>query len=138
MSVTSSGRSSTSRTMSFTSGWLVSIDLTIDFTIVVLPALGGETIIPRWPFPIGESRSIIRAVMLLGSPSISMRSFSSGNSAVRSSNFGLVLAISGSMPLMESMRSSAGFFSLRFAGRAAPTMASPLRRPNWRTCFTER
>jgi hypothetical protein len=30
--------------------------------IVVLPALGGETISPRWPLPIGESRSTIRGV----------------------------------------------------------------------------
>jgi hypothetical protein len=35
------------------------------------------------------------------------------------------------------MRSSAGFFSLRMAGRLAPLMWSPLRNPNWRACLTE-
>ena len=34
--------------------------------IVVLPALGGDTMRPRWPLPIGEMRSMIRAVMLFG------------------------------------------------------------------------
>ena len=31
----------------------------ICFMIVVLPALGGDTIMPRWPMPIGEMRSMI-------------------------------------------------------------------------------
>ena len=53
--------------MRCTSGLLASIDLAICFMTVVLPALGGDTIRPRWPFPIGEIRSMIRAVMLLGS-----------------------------------------------------------------------
>ena len=47
MSVTSSGRSSISSTMSFTSGLLCSIDVAIVFMIVVLPALGGDTMMPR-------------------------------------------------------------------------------------------
>ena len=137
MSVTSSGRSSTSSTMSFTSGLLRSIDVAIVFMIVVLPAFGGDTIRPRWPFPIGETRSTIRAVMLVGSAALSRRSFSSGNSGVRSSNLGRSRACSGSMPLTVSIRSRAGFFSLRPAGRACPVTWSPLRRPNWRVCFTE-
>ena len=85
MSVTSSGRSSTSSTNRATSGSLISIDLAICFMIVVLPALGGETIRPRWPFPIGEIRSMIRAVMLLGSSFSSSDRRASGNSGVRSS-----------------------------------------------------
>ena len=40
--------------------------LAIVFMIVVLPALGGETIRPRWPLPIGEMRSMIRPIMLAG------------------------------------------------------------------------
>ena len=53
--------------MRWTSGLLVSIERTICFMTVVLPALGGDTIRPRWPFPIGEIRSMIRAVMFVGS-----------------------------------------------------------------------
>ena len=55
-SVTSSGRSSTSSTMRCTSGWLTSIDRAICFITVVLPALGGDTMRPRWPFPIGRDQ----------------------------------------------------------------------------------
>ena len=54
MSVTSSGRSSMSRTISLTSGLLASIDLAIVFITVVLPAFGGDTMMPRWPLPIGR------------------------------------------------------------------------------------
>ena len=68
MSVTSSGRSSTSRTMRCTSGLFASMEWAICFMTVVLPALGGETIMPRWPLPIGESRSTMRAVRLSLSP----------------------------------------------------------------------
>ena len=38
--------------------------------IVVLPAFDGDTMIPRWPLPIGDTRSMIRAVMLPGSAGI--------------------------------------------------------------------
>ena len=31
--------------------------------IMVLPALGGETMRPRWPLPMGATRSMVRAVM---------------------------------------------------------------------------
>ena len=64
MSVTSSGRSSMSSTISLTSGLFCSIDLAIVFITVVLPAFGGDTMMPRWPLPIGDTRSMIRAVML--------------------------------------------------------------------------
>ena len=53
--------------MRWTSGLLASIDWAICFMIVVLPALGGDTMRPRWPLPIGEMRSMIRAVMFVGS-----------------------------------------------------------------------
>ena len=46
-SVTSSGRSSTSTTISLTSGLLVEIALAICCMTMVLPALDGETIRPR-------------------------------------------------------------------------------------------
>ena len=63
ISVTSSGRSSTSRQMRCTSGLLIEIDWQIFFKIVVLPALGGETIKPRWPLPMGLTMSIARPVI---------------------------------------------------------------------------
>ena len=88
MSVTSSGRSSTSRTIRWTSGLLASIEWAMCFITVVLPALGGDTMRPRWPLPIGDRRSTMRAVMFSFSPGISRCSRSSGNSGVRSSNRG--------------------------------------------------
>ena len=78
MSVTSSGRSSTSTTMRCTSGLFVVIAFAIDCSTMVLPALGGETIRPRWPLPIGATRSMTRVVRLPGS--VSRRSRSCGYS----------------------------------------------------------
>ncbi len=126
MSVTSSGRSSTSRTMRWTSGLFASIEWAICFMTVVLPAFGGETIRPRWPLPIGEIRSTMRAVRLAGSPGSSRRSVESGKRGVRSSKRGRWRASSGESPPTESMRMSAGYFSLGPAGRHAPSIASPL------------
>ena len=123
--------------MSFTSGWFCSIDVAIVFMIVVLPAFGGDTMMPRWPLPIGEMRSMMRAVMLFGSSGFSRRSFSSGNSARE-----VLEALAGSWPSPGSppltvwTSSSAGFFSLRPAGRLRPVTWSPLRRPYWRVSFT--
>src|SRR6185436_17795180 len=57
-SVTSSGRSSTSTTIRWHSGLLVVIDFAIDCMIIVLPALAGEPIRPRWPLPIGAAMSM--------------------------------------------------------------------------------
>jgi hypothetical protein len=62
MSVTSSGRSSTSTTMRWVSGLLRVIALAIACSTMVFPAFGGETINPRWPLPIGATRSITRVV----------------------------------------------------------------------------
>ncbi len=63
ISVTSSGRSSISSTIRCTSGWLVDDRLAMFCIITVLPALGGDTIRPRWPLPIGAIRSMMRPVM---------------------------------------------------------------------------
>ena len=60
MSVTSSGRSSISSTISVTSGWLVVMELAMLCSSIVLPVRGGETIRPRWPLPMGVSRSMTR------------------------------------------------------------------------------
>ena len=62
MSVTSSGRSSTSRHMRCTSGLFAVMAAAMFFSTVVLPAFGGLTIRPRWPLPMGLTRSMTRAV----------------------------------------------------------------------------
>ena len=49
--------------MSITSGWFSAIAFAIFCSRIVLPALGGEVISARWPFPIGHSRSMIRVSM---------------------------------------------------------------------------
>ena len=79
-SVTSSGRSSTSSTITCVSGSAPRMPPAICFSTVVFPAFGGETTIPRWPFPMGATRSMIRSVMSFGS--CSRRNRSSGNSGV--------------------------------------------------------
>ena len=66
MSVTSSGRSSTSTTIRWHSGLFTVIALAMSCMIVVLPALGGETIRARWPLPIGMIRSMTRVVSRSG------------------------------------------------------------------------
>ncbi|MNE14032.1 hypothetical protein D3C80_1068900 [compost metagenome] len=60
MSVTSSGRSSISRTIRKTSGWFFSIDLAMFCSMTVLPTRGGATIRQRWPLPSGATMSMTR------------------------------------------------------------------------------
>src|SRR5262249_16901690 len=60
MSVTSSGRSSTSTTMRGHSGLFLVIAFAIACRIIVLPAFGGDTMRPRWPLPIGLTRAMVR------------------------------------------------------------------------------
>jgi hypothetical protein len=62
MSVTSSGRSSMSSTIRYTSGWLCTIALAMFCISTVLPARGGETMSARWPMPMGQSRSTMRVL----------------------------------------------------------------------------
>ena len=50
--------------MRWTSGLFVVIALAIACSTIVLPALGGETIRPRWPLPIGATRSMTRVVRM--------------------------------------------------------------------------
>ena len=84
MSETSSGRSSTSSTYSAMSGWFRLIALAMDWSITVFPARGGATISPRWPTPIGATRSTIRAAR--SSRPFSSRIIRSGWRATRLSN----------------------------------------------------
>ena len=92
---------------------------------------------PRWPLPIGDSRSTIRAVMFSFSPGISRCSRSSGNSGVRSSNRGRLRATSGSSDDTVSICRRAGNFSVLPAGRQKPSMLSPLRSANRRAWLIE-
>jgi len=46
-----------------TSGWFSVMALAIFCSRMVLPALGGEVMSARWPFPKGQRRSMIRVSM---------------------------------------------------------------------------
>ena len=61
--VTSSGRSSMSSRMRWTSGWCLAMACPRCSSSVVFPALGGETMSPRWPRPMGAMRSMIRRLV---------------------------------------------------------------------------
>jgi len=89
ISVTSSGRSSIRRIIRCISGWFAVTALATCFNKVVLPAFGGETIMPRCPFPIGESRSMTRMAVVFLVPGISRWRRLLGKIGVRFSKFGL-------------------------------------------------
>jgi hypothetical protein len=75
---------------------------------IVLPAFGGETIRPRWPLPIGATRSIMRAVRSSVEP-LPRSSFSRlvGWKGVRFSNSTLLRELSGLSKLISPTLSSA-------------------------------
>ncbi len=108
MSVTSSGRSSTSTTMRCASGLFFAIALAMAWSTTVLPALGGETMRPRWPLPIGDTRSMIRVDSFCGSVSRRRRSF--GYRGVRSEKSLRAAASSAVCPLTVSTLTSALYF----------------------------
>src|SRR3990167_8573774 len=88
ISVTSSGRSSTSSTIRCTSGLLAVMACAMCCIITVLPLLGGATISARWPRPMGAMMSMMRPVMFSSLlMSRSSRMCSLGNSGVRFSDF---------------------------------------------------
>jgi hypothetical protein len=134
-SVISSGRSSTSSTMRCTSGFEVRMPFAICFRIVVLPAFGGETTMPRCPLPIGATMSMMRSATARGPDS--SRNRSSGKSGVSLSKTDRSLACSGSSPLTVSTSSNATYFSLSRGLRTLPVTTSPLRREAFRTWETE-
>ena len=132
MSVTSSGRSSISSTISTTSGWFVVTELAIDCSSMVLPVRGGATISPRCPLPIGVSRSITRPLMCLAHRlhlDALLR-----YSGVRLSNRILLRVSSGDSKLIASIFTSAKYFSPSCGGRTLPLMVSPVFRSNLRIC----
>ena len=108
ISVTSSGRSSISRTISSHSGLLAAIECATCCSITVFPVFGDETIRPRCPFPIGATRSIILAVRSSELPfPLSSRMRSSGWRGVKFSNRTLSLSLSSCSLLICSTLSSA-------------------------------
>ncbi len=103
ISVTSSGRSSTSKTIRIASGWFWEIACATCCIITVLPDLGEETIKPRWPKPIGEIISMMRPVRFSSALiSRSREMVRLGWSGVKFSNMMRFLRSSGAMPLILS------------------------------------
>ena len=86
MSVTSSGRSSMSSTITWISGWLVSTAWAMRWSMIVLPVFGGATMSARWPLPSGAIRSSTRVTISLCPFSSLIRSI--GSIEVRSLKWG--------------------------------------------------
>ena len=131
MSVTSSGRSPMRATMRSASGVFSVMPAAMCLRTVVLPALAGDRIRPRWPLPMGLIRLIRRWVRFFWS--VSMSNISSGKTGISVSKYGRRLATSGSTPLTVSTRSMPQYFSWSFGGRVWPVTRSPVRRPKRRT-----
>ena len=102
MSVTSSGRSSMSRMIEVHLGVILRMALAIFCSSMVLPVRGGATMRPRWPLPMGVTRSITRRS---SSPRVSSFRRLLGNSGVRLSKWVLFRLVAA--PLMASTFSSA-------------------------------
>ena len=125
-----------SSTISSTSGLFCSIDLAMVFIIVVLPALGGETMMPRWPLPIGEIRSMMRAVMFAGSDRILELELLVGEQRrqvleARALLGGLRITAVDRVDL-EQRR----VLLVALRGTHLAVISSPLRSPYWRASFT--
>ena len=130
ISVTSSGRSSIKRISKCISGLFLSTACATCLSKVVLPAFGGDTIIPRCPFPIGESKStILMATLVLP---FSKRSLSSGKIGVISSKFFLYASSEGCTPFTFVTYKSALNFSCCDLILIFPVTISPVFNPNLR------
>ena len=134
-SVTSSGRSSMSSTMSRTSGWFSAIAFAIFCRRIVLPARGGATINPRCPLPSGAIMSTTR--MERSPVSVSRRMRWSGYRGRRLSKGTRFWIVSGSIPLTDSICSSARYFSQALGGRTRPRIVSPVFTLNRRICVCD-
>ena len=126
ISVTSSGRSSISRMIRCISGEFFLMDWATSFNSVVLPAFGGDTIIPRWPFPTGLIRSMIRMATL--APAVSSLILSFGKIGVMSSKLRRLHASSGGNPLTFFTYNNALNFSFCVFTLVFPTITSPVLR----------
>ena len=100
ISVTSSGLSSINKIIISISGLFLRTAFAVSFNNVVLPAFGGETIIPRCPLPIGLTKSITLMAVLC--PSVSRWSLSFGKIGVKSSKLGLDNTLSRPSPFILS------------------------------------
>ena len=130
ISVTSSGRSSIRRMIRCMSGLFLRIDFATSFSKVVLPAFGGDTIIPLCPLPIGLIRSTI--LMATVPPGLSIISLSFGKIGVISSKLYRLCPSLGWNPLIEVTYSRALNFSPCVLIRIFPLIISPVFRLNLR------
>ena len=137
MSVTSSGRSSTRSTIRCTSGLFASIEWAICLRIVVLPAFGGETIMPALALAdrreqVDDPRGQFRRPGRL-QPELLV-----GEERGQVLEPGTVPGLFGREPAdTESMRMRAGNFSFDAAGRHAPSTKSPRRMAKRRAWLIE-
>ena len=101
-SVTSSGRSSTRRIMTWHSGLFSRMPSAMSRSRMVLPVRGGATISPRVPLPMGQKRSTARVVIR---PSfISSLRCLSGDTVVSEAKSSSVRRSSSAMPSTVSMK----------------------------------
>ncbi len=100
-----------------------------------MPVRGGATITPRWPKPIGVTRSTTR--MLISSLVVSSRMRPWGCSGVRSSKPTFSLSLSGSSKLIASTRSRAKYRSFSLGGRIWPETIAPVLSPKRRIWLGE-
>ena len=128
ISVTSSGRSSIRRMIRCISGWFFVMVVATCFNRVVFPAFGGDTIMPRCPFPIGDSRSITRIAMEVLTPGYSRCRRSFGKIGVRFSKFGRFSTTLVGYPLTELIYNNAANFSVADFTRRLPRTISPVFR----------
>ena len=131
ISVTSSGLSSTRRTISITSGWFVVMALAIFCINTVLPVRGGATIRDLCPFPIGQKRSttLVESSDFCPSSSISKLRRLFGKRGVRVSKGARIFAILGSSPFTEMTLMTAADFSFSLGALIWPRTVSPVFRP---------
>ena len=124
MSVTSSGRSSISRTRRSMSAFCLLMAKASCCMSIVFPALGGETIRARCPLPMGQKRSTTRMARSLPFPS--RRRDSLGETTSWAENSRTRDQAAGVIPLTVVMAVSSGLFPLRSS--AVPWIRTPSRR----------
>ena len=104
----------------------------IFWSIIVLPALGGETTRPLCPFPMGEQTSMILAVISSRVPlPLSNLILLSACNGVRFSKRTFPLAFSGDSKLIWSTFNIAKYLSVSFGGLIFPDTVSPVLKPNF-------
>ena len=93
------------------SGWFLATAWAMCCSRMVLPVRGGATIRPRWPLPMGVSRSMTRVVS--GSAPVSRRICSCGSIGVSSSKLRVRILVRGAGPRCWSTRARRGPLPLR-------------------------